>query len=169
VRARALLLLCCACGPAVGHVVPPVENRAEPVTSPSAQPAAPEVDAVGLEAPADLTAPPDDAERRPSGLVTRVLRRGRAGVRARPDDTVVVHYSLWTQDGALVDSSVQRKQVARFKPNQTVLGFSEGVQLMEVGEIRRLWVPEALAYQGQRLPGVLVFDIELIAIEPGGP
>jgi FKBP-type peptidyl-prolyl cis-trans isomerase len=38
---------------------------------------------------------------------------------------------------------------------------------MVEGETRRLWIPEALAYKGQRgaPQGTLVFDVELIKIE----
>jgi peptidylprolyl isomerase len=48
-----------------------------------------------------------------------------------------------------------------------IAGWTEGVQLMVEGEIRRLWIPEKLAYQGQpgAPKGVLVFDVELIRIE----
>ncbi len=48
-------------------------------------------------------------------------------------------------------------------------GWTEGVQLMLVGEKRRMWVPEELAYKGKpgAPAGMLVFDIELLDITPG--
>ena len=46
-------------------------------------------------------------------------------------------------------------------------GWTEGVQLMVVGEKTRFWIPEELAYEGRRgaPAGMLVFDVELIAIQ----
>ena len=45
-----------------------------------------------------------------------------------------------------------------------IAGWTEGVQLMVAGETRRFWIPEALAYKGERDPkGMLVFDVELIS------
>jgi peptidylprolyl isomerase len=45
-------------------------------------------------------------------------------------------------------------------------GWTEGVQMMVVGEKRRFWIPARLAYEGKDGPqGMLVFDIELIKIE----
>ena len=45
-------------------------------------------------------------------------------------------------------------------------GWTEGVQLMTVGEKMRFWIPERLAYKGKSEPrGMLVFDVELLAIK----
>jgi peptidylprolyl isomerase len=77
-----------------------------------------------------------------------------------------VHYSGWTTDGALFDSSRTRGEPATFPVNAVIPGFAAGVLLMVEGEQRRIWIPEALAYRGQHAPfGMLVFDIELIRIE----
>ena len=60
-------------------------------------------------------------------------------------------------------------QPATFPLGDVIRGWSEGVQLMVVGEVRRFWIPGRLAYDGVDQPGVpkgaLVFDIELIAID----
>jgi FKBP-type peptidyl-prolyl cis-trans isomerase len=77
-----------------------------------------------------------------------------------------VHYSGWTTDGKMFDSSVARGEPATFPLNGVIAGWSEGVQLMVEGETVRFWIPEALAYKGQQQPyGLLVFDVELIAIK----
>ena len=77
---------------------------------------------------------------------------------------VTVHYTGWTTDGKMFDSSVTRGEPATFPLDQVIAGWTEGVQLMVVGETRRFWIPEALAYDGQRDPrGMLVFDVELIS------
>ena len=79
-----------------------------------------------------------------------------------------MHYSGWTTDGKLFDSSVVRGESIVFPLNQVIAGWTEGVQLMVVGEKRRLWIPAKLAY-GETPPagapaGTLVFDVELIDI-----
>lgn len=116
--------------------------------------------------PDDVAAPPADAETTASGLATKVLRPGTNDERPTADDTVEVHYSGWTTDGELFDSSVTRGESISFGLRQVITGWTEGVQLMSVGESRRLWIPEELAYQGQpgAPAGMLVFDVELIAI-----
>lgn len=123
--------------------------------------------------PGDLPAPPDvaevpaEAERTPSGLGSRVLVAGTGTEHPRPEDTVEVHYTGWTTDGHMFDSSVTRGQTTRFPLNRVIAGWTEGVALMVVGEKRRFWIPEALAYQGRpgAPAGMLVFDVELVSIE----
>jgi peptidylprolyl isomerase len=68
----------------------------------------------------------------------------------------------------MFDSSVQRGTPFVAQLDRLIAGFSEGLQLMVAGEQRRLWIPENLAYGGQpgRPQGMLVFDVELIAIQP---
>ena len=52
-----------------------------------------------------------------------------------------------------------------FRVEGLIKGFTGGLQLMVVGEKRRLWIPEPLAYRGERDPfGMLVFDVELVGI-----
>jgi FKBP-type peptidyl-prolyl cis-trans isomerase len=117
--------------------------------------------------PADVTAPPADAEKTSSGLATKVITPGSGTSRPRASSRVKVHYSGWTTDGQMFDSSVARNEPISFGLNQVIAGWTEGVQLMVEGETRRLWIPEQLAYRGQHgaPAGMLVFDVELIAIE----
>ena len=57
------------------------------------------------------------------------------------------------------------RQASSFPLDRVIAGWTEGVQLMVEGEKRRFWIPEALAYKGQREPkGMLVFDVELLSI-----
>src|SRR6478735_1995128 len=83
----------------------------------------------------------------------------------------MVHYTGWTTDGKMFDSSVARNQPATFGVSKVIPGFSEGIQLMVTGEKRRLWIPEALAYKGQagRPAGMLVFDVELLSMPNRAP
>jgi peptidylprolyl isomerase len=117
-----------------------------------------------IPAPADVAAPPKDATKTASGLATKVLKAGSVSDHPTREDLVTVHYTGWTTDGKMFDSSVARGAPSTFGVSRVIPGFSEGLQLMSPGEKRRLWIPEALAYKGQegRPKGMLVFDVELI-------
>lgn len=82
-------------------------------------------------------------------------------------DTVQVHYTGWTTDGEMFDSSVARDEPSTFPLSGVIAGWTEGLQLMPVGAKHRMWIPENLAYKGTpgRPAGMLVFDVELLAIE----
>ncbi len=118
--------------------------------------------------PADVAAPPEDAEVTRSGLASKVLQAGTGGLRPKASQRVTVHYSGWTTDGKMFDSSVLRGKPSTFGLNQVIKGWTQGLQLMVEGEKRRMWIPEKLAYQGRpgKPAGMLVFDVELIKILP---
>jgi len=120
-----------------------------------------------LPAPPDVAAPPAGSLKTTSGLSTLVLQSGKGTRHPRPSDRVTVHYSGWTTDGKMFDSSVTRGQPSSFAVNEVVAGWTEGLRLMVEGEKRRFWIPESLAYKGQSgaPQGMLVFDVELIRIE----
>jgi len=124
-----------------------------------------------IPAPPDVAAAPADAQKTASGLATKVLKPGTGKEHPTRDDLVTVHYTGWTTDGKMFDSSVQRGQPSTFGVARVIPGFSEGLQLMTVGEKRRLWIPESLAYKGQegRPKGMLVFDVELLDIPNKAP
>jgi len=119
-----------------------------------------------IPAPSTVAEPPGDAERTPSGLAHKLLSPGSGTEHPGPTSTVTVHYTGWTTDGKMFDSSVKRKKVSTFPLDRVIPGWGEGVQLMVQGERRRFWIPEELAYQGRpdRPQGMLVFDVELVAI-----
>ena len=126
----------------------------------------------GLPAPADVAAAPADAVKTASGLASKVLKAGTGTKKPGPTDTVKVHYTGWTTDGKMFDSSVARGAPISFPLNRVIKGWTEGVGLMVVGEKRRLWIPVEMAYgKNPARPGApqgdLVFDVELLAIEPG--
>src|SRR5207302_4451150 len=99
-----------------------------------------------------------------SGLASKVITPGTGKAHPGKTDLVTVHYTGWTTDGKMFDSSVVRGQQATFPLDRVIAGWTEGVQLMVEGEKRRFWIPEALAYKGQREPkGMLVFDVELLS------
>jgi peptidylprolyl isomerase len=117
------------------------------------------------KAPEDLKPPPADAKRTDSGLSYKILKPGVGGRHPTATSSVTVHYSGWTTDGKLFDSSYVHHEPATFRLNRVIPGWTEGVQLMVEGEKRRFWIPEPLAYAGVGpVAGDLVFDIELIKI-----
>lgn len=119
-----------------------------------------------IPAPPDVAAAPADAAKTASGLASKVIKRGTGTVHPTASDTVTVHYTGWTTDGRMFDSSkTGAGQPVSFPLNRVIAGWTEGVQLMVPGETRRLWIPESLAYRGVREPkGMLVFDVELISV-----
>jgi FKBP-type peptidyl-prolyl cis-trans isomerase len=122
-----------------------------------------------IAVPEDVDAAPAEAKRTPSGLAYRFLKRGKGKNHPAPDSTVEVHYSGWTPDGQLFDSSVRRGQSTTFPLTGVIKGWTEAVQLMVVGDKARFWIPAALAYgETPSRPGTpagpLVFDIELLSI-----
>jgi peptidylprolyl isomerase len=119
-----------------------------------------------IPAPPDVAAPPADAAKTASGLASKVLKPGASKERPARTDMVTVHYTGWTTDGKMFDSSrTGANQPVTFPLDKVIAGWTEGVQLMVPGETRRIWIPESLAYQGLRDPkGMLVFDVELISI-----
>ncbi len=120
-----------------------------------------------LPAPDDVAAPPADAQKTATGLAWKVLTPGKGGAHPTADSNVEVHYTGWTTDGKMFDSSVARGQTAKFPLKGVIAGWTEGLQLMEVGMKARLWIPEELAYKGRpgKPAGMLVFDVELIGIQ----
>ena len=118
------------------------------------------------EAPADVAAAPVDALKTDSGLAYKVLKKGTGVEHPAATSKVSVHYSGWTTDGKMFDSSVERGTPATFPLNRVIAGWTEGVQLMTVGEKTRFWIPQELAYKGKpgAPAGMLVFDVELLEI-----
>ncbi|HYI13136.1 MAG TPA: FKBP-type peptidyl-prolyl cis-trans isomerase [Thermoanaerobaculia bacterium] len=117
--------------------------------------------------PPDVSAPPPAATMTDSGLAYLVLRPGTGTVHPKRSNTVVVHYSGWTTDGKMFDSSVARGESAVFPLTGVIKGWIEGLQLMVEGEKTRFWIPSRLAYGKEKgkPQGMLVFDIELMEIK----
>jgi FKBP-type peptidyl-prolyl cis-trans isomerase len=116
--------------------------------------------------PADLAAPPADATKTGSGLAYKILVPGTGTVHPRKRDKVLVNYSGWTTDGKMIDSSIVKGEPAELSLEQVIPGWVEGIQLMTEGEKVRFWIPQKLAYRGEKgMPaGMLIFDVELLKI-----
>ena len=119
------------------------------------------------KAPADVAAPPEDAEKTPSGLAYKVLEKGSGTEHPTPASEVTVHYTGWTTDGKMFDTSVVDGEPVSFSLKGVIKGWTEGLQLMVKGEKTLFWIPDELAYKGKpnRPQGMLVFEVELIDIK----
>ena len=106
-----------------------------------------------------------------SGLQYEVMVAGE-GDSPNSNDTVTVHYHGTLIDGTVFDSSVERDSPASFGVHQVIPGWTEALQLMNVGSKYRLYIPQELAYGANPHPGgpikpfeALIFDVELISIQ----
>lgn len=118
-----------------------------------------------VQAPSDVAGPPADAIRTQSGLAYKVLKRGPGGPSPTLASQIDIHYSGWTTDGRLFDSSVTRDERAVFPLANLIAGWQEGLTLMSRGDTFRFWIPGHLGYDNLPSPdapkGMLVFDITL--------
>ena len=111
-----------------------------------------------------------------SGLQYR--REGRAnpdGAMPGPTDTVRVHYEGTFIDGRVFDSSYERGEPIEFPLNRVIPGWTEGLQLMRVGETFHFVIPADLAYGARGAGGgeippnsALLFKVELLDVTPAG-
>ena len=104
-----------------------------------------------------------------SGLQYEVIKNGE-GAKPTLNDQVTTHYHGTLIDGTVFDSSIERGEPASFPVSGVIKGWTEALQLMNVGSKWRLFVPYDLAY-GERGAGpkigpftTLIFEVELISI-----
>jgi FKBP-type peptidyl-prolyl cis-trans isomerase len=118
-------------------------------------------------APANVAAAPADAKKTAKGVSYVVLKAGKGGPKPTATESVKVNYTGWQTDGRMFDSSVVKGQPAEFSLGGVIAGWTDGIQLMSVGDKMRFWIPEELAYKGApgRPQGMLVFDVELLEIK----
>lgn len=105
-----------------------------------------------------------------SGLQYQVIKEG-TGPKPKANDQVKVHYVGTLINGTKFDSSIDRGQPATFPLNGVIPGWTEALQLMNVGSKYKLFIPGKLAYgeNGQPQGGigpneVLIFEVELLEI-----
>ena len=167
-------LLCCAAfaasliackgsapGPTEGD--PETDSEAAAAADESTKPDTTPAEMPDIPAPPDVAAVPKDAEKSESGLASRVLQKGTGTEHPTATSTVRLNFTGWTTDGKMFVSTREQLVPADLVVNQLMPGWTEGLQLMVVGETRRLWIPENLAFAGQTgAPrGMLVYDILL--------
>lgn len=108
-----------------------------------------------------------------SGLQYEVISEGPADGESPTDANIVkVNYKGMLIDGAEFDSSYARGEPAEFPLAQVIPGWTEGVQLMSVGDKFRFFVPPALGYGEKGSPGgaigpnqALIFEVELLDVK----
>lgn len=112
----------------------------------------------------------------PSGLQYKVIKSGTGQGSPKATDTVTTHYKGTLLDGTVFDSSYDRGEPASFGVNQVIPGWTEALQKMKVGDKWQLFIPAELGYGERGTPNgeigpnaTLVFDIELLAVEPAKP
>ena len=94
-----------------------------------------------------------------------------AGKEVPKGATVTIHYTGWTTDGKVFDSSKKRNEPATFPLGNLIKGWQEGVPGMKVGGVRRMEIPYQLAYgeagRPPRIPpkATLIFEIEVKDVE----
>ena len=83
---------------------------------------------------------------------------------------MLVHYNGTLIDGTVFDSSIERGEPATFGVGQVIPGWTEALQLMNVGSKFKLFIPSDLAYGSKGAGGAigpnetLIFDVELLFI-----
>ena len=103
-----------------------------------------------------------------SGLQYEIIKQGD-GPKPSISDRVKVHYHGTLVDGTVFDSSKERGEPIEFNVGGVIEGWQEGLQLMNVGSIYKLYVPSELGYGSQpagSIPpnSVLIFEVELLEI-----
>jgi FKBP-type peptidyl-prolyl cis-trans isomerase len=104
-----------------------------------------------------------------SGLQYEVITEG-SGDKPLASDTVQVNYEGTLIDGSVFDSSYERGEPVEFPLNSVISGWTEGLQLMNVGASYRFYLPSDLAYgesgAGSSIPpySALIFKVDLLSI-----
>eukprot|EP00397_Hematodinium_sp_SG-2012_P054544 GEMP01065866.1.p1 GENE.GEMP01065866.1~~GEMP01065866.1.p1 ORF type:complete len:229 (+),score=48.89 GEMP01065866.1:39-725(+) len=107
----------------------------------------------------------------PSGLLYKVLQKGKGMYHPRPSAKCDCHYEGTLIDGTEFDSSYKRGQPLELSPNGVIAGWKEAMQLMVEGDKWELYIPSDLAYGDNgsppSIPGesALVFIMELLEIK----
>jgi peptidylprolyl isomerase len=105
-----------------------------------------------------------------SGLQYQILQKGDGTDHPTARSKVTVHYHGSLLDGTVFDSSVDRGEPISFGLNQVISGWTEGVQLMVVGDKFKFFIPSELGYgnrsAGKISPGsLLIFEVSLLSIQ----
>jgi len=118
--------------------------------------------------PKDVKKPPKSAKKTKLGTYYKFLKRGKRKDHPGPQARVSVHYTGWTTDGMMFDSTTTYNSTPVFTLDSVIAGWTDVLQVMSPGDTVRAWIPEELAYKDRYggPKGMLVYDLELVEIEP---
>ena len=119
--------------------------------------------------PLDLKVPPRNATKLESGVSFRRIKKGGGTQHPSGKSRMLLHFSGWTTNGDLVESSVMAGQPASFDMLTVLRGWREALLQMVPGDKVRVWIPAAMAFgdkprRGQPR-GDLVYELELISLD----
>lgn len=122
-----------------------------------------------VPAPLDVAAPPADARILSDGTAIVILDNNENGEQPFVEDQIEVHYSGWTTDGVMFDSTRLREGTAKFPLNLLIGGWQTALPVMHEGETALIWIPGPQAYGNREdrpfsPKGMLVFEVELVAV-----
>jgi peptidylprolyl isomerase len=133
-----------------------------------------DIELVGIkkapQRPDNLKVPPQTAFKTPGGVTLNVLKPGTGTLHPTTNSRVKLHYSGWTTDGKLFESTITSEHPGVFLVGTVLPGWREALPYMVAGEKARIWIPASLAYGSHPVEravpaGDLVYDIELLSID----
>ena len=127
-----------------------------------------------ISAPADVAAIPADAVVNEAGIGIRIIQEGDGENYPTLDDDITIHYTGWTTDGEMFDSSRLRGEPSTFPLGRLIEGWKLSVPSLSKGTRALIWIPGDLGYdlrldRPDAPKGMLVFDIELFDFVPSTP
>lgn len=160
---------------ACGGIATPEAPAAVPATT-APEPVAPATGEAAAAAASEEQAAGEEMMTTASGLQYVILEPG-SGDTPQTGDLVQVHYTGTLEDGTKFDSSYDRGEPIKFALGRGLVipGWDEGIALLKVGSKAKLIIPPELAYGESGAGGVippnatLIFEVELVAAEPGPP
>ncbi len=109
-----------------------------------------------------------DVVKTPSGLLYQVIKRGDGGPKPTATSDVEVRYRGELIDGTMFDES---KEPVTLNLGGVIKGWTEGLQLMSVGDKYRFFIPYDLGYGANgagndiKPYSTLIFEVELVNIK----
>jgi len=122
--------------------------------------------------PADLAAPPANAQTTAKGTKYEILKPATGTEKAKSWDTVTYNYTAWDSTGRMYETTEMKKKPAKMQPYKQSVALEDVLTQMSAGERVRFWsTADKMSTSGRPLPGMpqgtVVYEIELITIEPG--
>lgn len=122
--------------------------------------------------PADVAAPPANAETTKGGSKFVVVRPGTGTEKAKSYDNVTYNYTAWDATGRMFETTETKKRPSKIAPYRQAPALEDVLTQMTSGERVRVWsTGEKMAPNGKPAPGApmgpVCYEIEIITIEPG--